>query len=92
MLEESARTLSRHYQDLSVPVRIIAGLEDRIVETDNHSARLHRELGTSKFLEVPRSGHMVHHTAPAKVLAAISDLSRIRKTATDLNQIVSEAL
>jgi pimeloyl-ACP methyl ester carboxylesterase len=70
-------------------LRIIAGSEDRIVETNKHSARLHRELGTSTFLEVPGSGHIVHHAA---VLAAISDLSRIQQTATDLNQMVSQAL
>jgi hypothetical protein len=34
MMLESTRRLSRHYQDLRVPVRIIAGSEDRIVETD----------------------------------------------------------
>jgi pimeloyl-ACP methyl ester carboxylesterase len=74
MLTESTRTLSRRYKELSVPVRLIAGSDDRIVETDKHSARLHRELSTSTFRNVPGSGHMVHHAVPDEVIAAIAGM------------------
>ena len=79
MLVESARSLSRLYKELSVPVRLIAGSDDRIVETDKHSARLHRELGTSTFRNVLGSGHMVHHAAPEEVIAAIAAVGAIRR-------------
>jgi len=72
MLVDAARGLSPLYGELSVPVGIIAGSEDRIVDTNEHSARLHRELGTSTFHRVPGCGHMVHHAAPEEVLAAIA--------------------
>ena len=76
MLLDAAKVLSRLYGELSVPVRLIAGSDDRIVDTDEHSARLHRELGTSTFHRVPGCGHMVHHAAPEEVLAAIAALGR----------------
>ncbi len=80
MLMESAETLSALYKELNVPVRLIAGSDDRIVETDKHSARLHRELGSSTFQNVPGSGHMVHHAAPEEVIAAIAEVSEIRQS------------
>jgi pimeloyl-ACP methyl ester carboxylesterase len=81
MLMESAKTFSAFYKELSVPVRLIAGSDDRIVDTAKHSARLHRELGTSTFRNVPGSGHMVHHAAPEEVVAAITSMGE-RGTAT----------
>jgi pimeloyl-ACP methyl ester carboxylesterase len=79
MLVDSARTFSELYRELNLPVRLIAGSDDRIVETDKHSARLHRELGTSTFHSVPGIGHMVHHAAPEEVIAAIVAVSKMRQ-------------
>ena len=78
MLLDAAKVLSRLYRELSVPVRLIAGSDDLIVDSDEHSARLHQELGTSTFHRVPGCGHMVHHAAPEKVLAAIAAVGRAR--------------
>ena len=75
MLVDAASTFSELYKELAVPVRLIAGSDDRIVDTDQHSARLHRELGMSTFRNVPGIGHMVHHAAPDAVLAEIYALS-----------------
>jgi pimeloyl-ACP methyl ester carboxylesterase len=79
MLVEAASTFSEMYKELAVPVRLIAGSDDRIVDTDQHSARLHRELGMSTFRNVPGIGHMVHHAAPDAVLAEIYALSEHRR-------------
>jgi pimeloyl-ACP methyl ester carboxylesterase len=79
MLADAARTFGELYKELSVPVRLIAGSDDRIVETDKHSARLHRELATSTFRNVPGIGHMVHHAAPEEVVAAIVAVSETRR-------------
>jgi pimeloyl-ACP methyl ester carboxylesterase len=81
MLTEAARTLSRLYGELNVPVRLIAGSDDRIVETAEHSARLHQELASSTFRIVPGCGHMVHHAAPEEVIEAIVTVDRARQTA-----------
>ena len=79
MLADSARTFGELYKELNVPVRLIAGSDDRIVDTDKHSARLHRELGTSTFRNVPGIGHMVHHAAPGEVVAAILAVDEMRR-------------
>jgi pimeloyl-ACP methyl ester carboxylesterase len=81
MLYLAARALSRFYKELTVPVALIAGTDDRIVDTERHSARLHRELPSSTFLRVPRSGHMVHHSAPEEAAAAIGEIDRARRLA-----------
>jgi pimeloyl-ACP methyl ester carboxylesterase len=78
MLTESARTLSELYSELNVPVRLIAGSHDRIVETAEHSARLHQELASSTFRVVPDCGHMVHHAAPDEVIEAIIKVDKAR--------------
>jgi pimeloyl-ACP methyl ester carboxylesterase len=82
MLMEAASRFCELYKELTVPVRLIAGSDDRIVDTNEHSARLHRELGMSTFRNVPGIGHMVHHAAPDEVLDAIYALSEVRRDAS----------
>src|SRR5262249_20973778 len=79
ILTESAKTLSQLYGELNLPVRLIAGSDDRIVDTAEHSARLHQELATSTFSVVPGCGHMVHHAAPEEVVEAIVTVDRARQ-------------
>ena len=62
------------YKKLKMPVDIIAGEGDRIIDIDEQSGRLHREIPQSKFYRVLSAGHMVHQTAPNAVMAAINDL------------------
>jgi pimeloyl-ACP methyl ester carboxylesterase len=71
MLADATAELRPLYRDVSVPVRLIAGSDDRVVDTNKHSIRLHGELGASTLQVVPRCGHMVHHAAPDDVIAAI---------------------
>jgi pimeloyl-ACP methyl ester carboxylesterase len=59
------------YAELSMPVVIVAGELDRLIDTDRQSAQLHREIGHSVFRPVPAAGHMVHQTAMREVMAAI---------------------
>ena len=67
----SAMQLSQRYGELSMPVSIIAGTEDRVVTTERQSARLHDELPSSQFHAVEGAGHMVHHNATERVLSVI---------------------
>jgi pimeloyl-ACP methyl ester carboxylesterase len=78
MLVDAAEALSRRYAELDVPLHLIAGAEDRIVTTERHSARLHRQLPRSTFRCVPGSGHMVHHAAPEEVAAAVAAMCGAR--------------
>jgi pimeloyl-ACP methyl ester carboxylesterase len=64
---------SGHYAELKMPVVIVAGEDDKLINIDKQSARLHTELSNSIIHRVPRTGHMVHQTAPAAVMAAIKE-------------------
>ncbi|WP_428350737.1 alpha/beta fold hydrolase [Lichenifustis flavocetrariae] len=69
------------YVRLKMPVAIIAGEEDRIVDIDRQSQRLHDEIAQSTFDRVPGVGHMVHQSATERVMAAI-DLASEKQTRT----------
>jgi pimeloyl-ACP methyl ester carboxylesterase len=75
------------YANLKMPVVIIAGENDRLIDIDKQSARLHSDVAQSAFHRVPKTGHMIHQTATAEVMAAINEVagngaSRIDATAT----------
>ena len=66
-----AAAMRAHYRDLRLPVTIMAGGEDQIVDADSQSVWLHHVIGDSELQLVPRAGHMVHYAVPAQVAAAI---------------------
>jgi pimeloyl-ACP methyl ester carboxylesterase len=72
MMIPVAQEISARYHELTIPVTIMAGAGDLHVLPKLHSERLHRELAQSDLILVPEVGHMIHHTVPQKVLAAIS--------------------
>lgn len=71
MMIPAAMATRDAYRELSMPVSIIAGERDRIVEASEQSARLHHEIAHSTFDCIPGAGHMIHQTATARVLAAV---------------------
>lgn len=71
-MRSDARSLSRRYADITVPVTLVAGEEDQVVDLQAHSSRLHRELPQSRLFAVPRTGHMAHHSAQDLIVRALS--------------------
>ncbi|MDB5742579.1 MAG: Alpha/beta hydrolase superfamily-like protein [Polaromonas sp.] len=67
----AARTLCSRYGELKLPVTLIAGADDLVVDVKAHSTRLHSELPHSELQVVPETGHMVHHIAQDAIVAAI---------------------
>jgi pimeloyl-ACP methyl ester carboxylesterase len=63
----------KHYANLKMPVVIVAGEEDRLIDINNQSARLHRDVTQSTLHRLPGVGHMVHQTATIAVMAAIDE-------------------
>jgi pimeloyl-ACP methyl ester carboxylesterase len=72
MIPNAYATQSR-YKELSIPIIIIAGQEDQLVDIESQSARLHRELPHSELRRISRTGHMVHQTATEAVMGAINE-------------------
>jgi pimeloyl-ACP methyl ester carboxylesterase len=66
----SAHTLEKHYRALQMPVAIVAGAADRLIESEQ-SAQLHQDIPHSTLRSVPGAGHMVHQTATGEILTAI---------------------
>lgn len=69
----AAAMLSKRFGELDLPVTIIAGSGDRIVDPEDQAQRLHEALPGSKLLLVAGSGHMVHYTATEEVATAIGE-------------------
>lgn len=66
----STEGLSDRCRALSIPVAIICGVGDQVVDP-KHSARLQRVIRGSTMRAVLFNGHMVHQTAPLAVSQAI---------------------
>ena len=71
-----AIALQDRYAELRMPVVIIAGDQDRLVNIERQSSRLHDQISQSAFRRVRGSGHMVHQTATSDVMAAINQVTQ----------------
>lgn len=70
MIGQAAASSRRHHE-LRMPVSIIAGAGDLVIDPQEHSARLHADVAHSTLTLVQGAGHMVHHAAVDAVVAAI---------------------
>lgn len=71
----AAGALSRRYGELELPIVIMAGECDRIVDTRRQSVRLHGELPTSALALVPGVGHMVQYAECEAIARAAEALA-----------------
>jgi pimeloyl-ACP methyl ester carboxylesterase len=74
--------LRDHYPDLKMPVVIIAGEQDRLIDIDTQSARLHSDVPQSRFHRVAGNGHMIQQTATEQVMSAIREAAVPTEVAT----------
>jgi pimeloyl-ACP methyl ester carboxylesterase len=65
------------YANLKMPVVIIAGEEDKLIDVDTQSARLHSDIPQSSFHKFAENGHMIQQTATDKVMSAIREASGV---------------
>jgi pimeloyl-ACP methyl ester carboxylesterase len=65
--------LDGQYADLKMPVVIIAGEKDKLIDIDTQSARLHSDVSQSTFHRIAEHGHMIQQTATNRVMSAISE-------------------
>ena len=66
-----ARSLSKRYHELRLPITLVAGAQDKVIDFEANSQRLHRELPQSEWVLVPRSGHMAHYIAQQELADAV---------------------
>jgi pimeloyl-ACP methyl ester carboxylesterase len=75
MVIPSALWLSRQYGELKVPVTIIAGTQDKVVDTGRNAERLQQELHEAQLELQPGVGHMTYYAHPDKVMQAIDAMA-----------------
>lgn len=80
LMVPAAYSLSGRYGELKMPLVIVAGEDDQLVDIEKQSARLHHELPQSAMHRIPRAGHMVHQTETETVMAAINEAAQARKS------------
>ncbi len=66
------------YQEIAVPAAILTGAADPTVSPTLHSAALARQLPDAYYEVIPATGHALHHSQTAKVIAAIDLVSKRR--------------
>jgi pimeloyl-ACP methyl ester carboxylesterase len=74
LMVPSAAALRSHYQELAMPVVVMAGAGDLVV-SHRHAERLHAIIRSSTLQIVPGAGHMIHHVATPQVVQAISQVA-----------------
>ena len=85
----SAAQLSRRYGELAMPVFIMAGGADHLVDTAAQSQRLHEAVPASVLRIVPEVGHMIHHVAPDRVAETIAEAVELGSGAEPFSRSLS---
>lgn len=70
-MTDAAASLAPRYAELTLPVTVVVGDGDRLVDYEAHSERLARELPQAKLVVIPGAGHMVQHIDPGAVTDAV---------------------
>jgi pimeloyl-ACP methyl ester carboxylesterase len=86
----AAAAFRDRYQELRLPVAILAGEGDRIVDVGRQSARLHQALPQSVLTVVPGLGHMLHHGAPELVAGAVEAIALAAAERTGTARVAAE--
>ena len=79
LMVPSAAKLEERYRELRLPVCILAGGEDRIVDPQQ-SVRLNGIVGESELRVLPGYGHMLHHFATDQVVRAVDGVAARAKS------------
>ncbi len=70
-MAREAAAMRERYGELRLPVVIMAGSDDQVVDVGRQPVQLHKQISNSELKLVPGAGHMVHHAVAGEVVAAI---------------------
>jgi len=73
LMVPAAMLSAKNYGELAMPVTILAGEDDRLIDIDEQSGRLHDEIKHSKMRRVPNAGHMIQQSDTADLMAAVDE-------------------
>jgi pimeloyl-ACP methyl ester carboxylesterase len=75
MMIPDAFRLRYQYADLKMPVVIIAGDKDGLIDTNTQSVRLYSDIPQSSFHRLLGNGHMIQQTATHRLMLAVSEVA-----------------
>lgn len=75
-LNNDISTMKSKYASITIPVSIITGTEDKLIDYDKHAVRLAKTIPHADLTILLGSGHQVHYAYPAEVLAAIRETAQ----------------
>ena len=70
-LAASLKVLSQYYCDIEMPVVIVTGSADRLLDPNEHAYPLQKAIRDSRLVVLPETGHQLPQTQPDAVMAAI---------------------
>lgn len=70
-LNRALRRMAQHYPTLALPVEIVHGTSDAIVPFARNGEALAIDVASGVLTSLSGAGHMIHHTHPDAVVAAI---------------------
>jgi pimeloyl-ACP methyl ester carboxylesterase len=73
-LRASLRVLSERYSDIEMPVVIVTGSADRLLDPNEHAYPLQKTIRNSKLIVLPETGHQLPQTQPTAVISAINQV------------------
>ncbi len=71
LLNPCVARLQAHYPEIAVPVELVTGDADTVVDPVEHGMRLASVMPKARLTVLPRVGHMLHHSTPAAILDAV---------------------
>ena len=75
-LRSSLKLLSPRYSEIELPVTIVTGSNDLLIEPEQHAHRLHHAIKGSELIVLPQTGHQLPQTRPDVVIEAIESTWR----------------
>jgi pimeloyl-ACP methyl ester carboxylesterase len=70
-LKSSLSKQYKKYENLSIPVTILAGIGDRVTPNKTHSFQLHKNIKHSKLIELNNVEHSIPELNPMKIIEEI---------------------
>lgn len=75
-LNPDVLAIQRQYRRFPVPLEVLVGGADVVVDPARHGRRLAAMVPGARLTELPGAGHMLHHAHPAALVAAVTRLQR----------------
>jgi pimeloyl-ACP methyl ester carboxylesterase len=75
LMMPTADRLQHHYDDLRIPISLLAGAADTVTDPHRHSERFGEEIGNATARLVPGVGHMIHFAAREQIMREIASIA-----------------